>query len=90
VGPHEIGAVFSLIAASQAAVPLVARPLFGFTYRSTIDTFPGAFLLVAAVIAAFCTITLFYVTWGLQRADRRRKKAERATTKKALLLNTIE
>ena len=60
--PHSCAVVATL----QAAAPLVAKPLIGFTYRATVATFPGAFLLMVSAVALPCACALFAVTWGLK------------------------
>ena len=58
------------MATLQAAAPLVAKPLIGFTYRATVATFPGAFLLMVSAVALPCACALFAVTWGLKGGTR--------------------
>ena len=58
-----------VVAMLQAAAPLAAKPLFGFTYRATVATFPGAFLLLVSSVALPCACALFAVTWGLKGRD---------------------
>ena len=41
IGPMEIGKVFSVAGAFQAAIPLIGSPAFGFIYKQTVATFPG-------------------------------------------------
>ena len=57
------------MATLQAAAPLVSKPLIGFTYRATVATFPGAFLLLVSSVALPCACALFAVTWGLKGRD---------------------
>ena len=64
--PHSCAVVATL----QAAAPLVAKPLIGFTYRATVATFPGAFLLMVSAVALPCACALFAVTWGLKGGIR--------------------
>ena len=54
------------MATLQAAAPLVSKPLIGFTYRATVATFPGAFLLLVSAVALPCSCALLAVTWGLK------------------------
>ena len=54
----------------------MAGPAFGLTYKATIDTFPGTFLILVAVLSLLGSMLLFLVTWGLGRADRLRHADE--------------
>ena len=53
--------------------------------QATIDTFPGAFLLLVAGLSLLCSMLLFIVTWGLGRADSLRRVEERRIAKEKLL-----
>jgi len=46
VSKSELGKVFSVLASLEAAVPLVAAPLFTFVYTSTLESFLGSVFLV--------------------------------------------
>ncbi|XP_046995516.1 proton-coupled folate transporter-like [Schistocerca americana] len=49
VPPSEVGSVFSLTAALESVMPLVASPLYTAVYNATIASFAGAFYLMSAV-----------------------------------------
>ena len=53
-------------------MPFVTVPVFSLTYRATIDTFPGTFLFIVAVLCLLGSFLLFVVTWGLSKADKLR------------------
>ena len=67
-------------------MPLVASPVFGLTYKATIDTFPGAFLILVAALSLLCSMLLFIVTWGLGKSDSRSRKDERHLAKEKFLV----
>ena len=52
-------------------MPFVASPVFSLTYKATIDSFPGTFLIIVAVLCLLGSVLLYLVTWGLGRADER-------------------
>ena len=67
-------------------VPLFASPVFGFLYRETIETFPGAFILLSASIYLLVAVLLLIVDFGMKRVAKRMKEgeAERALTEKMM------
>ena len=75
----------------QAAVPLVASPVFGLTYKATIDTFPGAFLILVAALSLLCSLLLFIVTWGLGKSDSlKRNDEQQKKVKEKLLVEGVD
>ncbi|XP_059079164.1 lysosomal proton-coupled steroid conjugate and bile acid symporter SLC46A3-like [Tigriopus californicus] len=79
VGPFEVGAAFSIMGAIQAMVPLCAIPFFGFTYKATIEWFPGTFLLVSAVLYVIVAVLLIVANIGLRKVERTEKKSLQRT-----------
>ena len=67
-------------------MPFLAVPVFSLTYRATIDTFPGTFLIIVAVMCLLGTVLLFVVTWGLGKSDKLRlaNENEKSEGEKAL------
>ena len=67
-------------------MPFVADPVFSMTYRATMDTFPGTFLIIVAAICLLGSALLFVVTWGLGKADKLRlaNENEKSEEEKAL------
>ena len=64
----------------------MASPVFGLTYKATIDTFPGAFLILVAALSLLCSMLLFIVTWGLGKSDFLSRKDERHEAKEKFLV----
>ena len=61
VEPSEVGRIFSVVAFGQALVPLISNPIYGLLYRATIDSFPGAYLLVVDGLLVFACATNLYL-----------------------------
>ena len=55
----------------------MADPVFSLTYRATMDTFPGTFLIIVAALCLLGSGLLFLVTWGLGKADKLRLANEK-------------
>ena len=75
VGPFEVGSVFAIMASFQAMVPLAASPIYGFMYKETIETFPGAFLLFTASLYVVVGALLVIVNIGLRGVEKRKNLA---------------
>ena len=58
---NELGAIFSLLASLEAAIPLVISPFMTYVYDHTIDVFPGAIMILQAGIYILSIISLFSV-----------------------------
>lgn len=46
VPPEELGKVMSLFGVCEALMPLVYGPMYSAVYRATMESMPGAFLLL--------------------------------------------
>ena len=63
VGKDEVGKVFSAVALIAALAPMITNPAFKGLYNATIDTFPAAFLLMAAAFYVVSTSLAFKLFW---------------------------
>lgn len=70
VPPNEVGSVFSLTAALESVMPLIASPLYTAVYNATIATFAGAFYLMSAVFYTADVILLLTVTYLKHKCSR--------------------
>jgi len=80
VGPLEVGKVFSVMGAFQAAVPLAASPTYAYIYKSTVEEFPGAFLLFSAAVYLVVMSILFVVNCGMHRAGLNQNNTDQEMT----------
>ena len=67
-------------------MPFVADPVFSLTYRATMDTFPGTFLIIVAALCLLGSALLFVVTWGLGKADKLRLANEKKTSEGEMVI----
>ena len=67
-------------------MPFVADPVFSLTYRATMDTFPGTFLIIVAALCVLGSALLFVVTWGLGKADKLRLANEKKTSEGEMVI----
>ena len=56
--------MFSVVGALQAMMPLLASPMYGFLYKRTLATLPGAFLLLNV---GLYVVVMFLVLWVYTR-----------------------
>ena len=49
-------------------MPLAASPLYGFLYKKTVATFPGAFLLFNVSLYLVVKVLTCWVYWAMKRA----------------------
>ena len=67
VKPDEVGKILSFVGATQAFIPMIASPIFGLIYKSTVETLPQTYLIVIACLYFFDLCLLKYIDRGLCR-----------------------
>ena len=68
----EIGRIFSVIALGQSLVPMFVVPLFGVIYKATLDTMPGAYLIIVVSLLFLAFLISLYLVWDDRRILRQR------------------
>ena len=76
VGENEIGKIFSVVALGQAIVPLISNPLYGFLYRATLTTFPGAYLILLSVLLLLSFLSSVYLYWDSRRRSKEKREMD--------------
>lgn len=76
VEPHEVGKVFSVVGAIQALMPFAASPTFGFLYRSTVATFPSAFILLVVSVYAVLLVLIMCVHYYMDKVHKKTMREE--------------
>ena len=82
VAPHETAKVFSALAISMAVMPMAGNPTFRKLYNFTLDTFTGAFIILAASIlalSAFLNFVVFTQRWRIDQTTQE-KNPEKVPT----------
>ncbi|XP_046384261.1 proton-coupled folate transporter-like isoform X2 [Ischnura elegans] len=66
VPQNELGKIFTLTASLEALVPLAAQPLYTYLFNNTLQSFPGAFFILSALMFFIDTILsgIIYVVQG--------------------------
>lgn len=59
-------------------IPLVAAPVFGFLYRATVVSLPGAFLLLSAALYLVVGALLVVVNRGVRSVEGLKQAEEEA------------
>ena len=75
----ELGCIFSMLGALEAFLPLIASPLMTKVYNSTLDIFPGTFLLVSALFYLLTIIFLSIVYILAKKIPRQEEEEEHAS-----------
>ncbi|XP_049830278.1 proton-coupled folate transporter-like [Schistocerca gregaria] len=75
VAKDEIGRVFALAVTLESLCPLVGPPVYSAVFKASIDSFPGAFHLLSAVIMAL-DLTLLLIGIFLNRGARKERQQQ--------------
>ena len=75
---EELGRIFSLVASLEACVPLVTSPIMTIVYNNTLEYFPGAILLISALLYLLIIVNLSIVYLLVRITERRQNSEERA------------
>ena len=63
IDTHEIGKAFSAVAVVAALLPFLSGPAYKLLYHATLETFPGAFLVLSgAALTLACAVNVYMFT----------------------------
>lgn len=90
VDPDEIGKILSFVGAFQAFIPIIASPIFGTLYRSTVESFPQAYLVVLSCLFLIDWCVLVFIGRGVRKIAKiweteRKHEAEMDQGEKSVL-----
>ena len=66
----EVGKAFSVLGILQALLPLASKPVFMFIYKTTLDTFPGAYRVLTASLYCIVLGLIIFTHFGLKRMNK--------------------
>ncbi|XP_077287139.1 putative peptidoglycan muropeptide transporter SLC46 [Arctopsyche grandis] len=75
VEPNETGKIHSLFGVCEAIVPIIYSPMYSQMYVNTIETLPGAFFLLGALLM-IPSIIVFLSMYVLEKRDRQRQESK--------------
>ena len=67
---NEIGKAFTFLAIFSNLLPIATRPFFAFLYKDTLDTFPGAYKILAGSLYTGVLALIFLTHFGLKRMEK--------------------
>ena len=87
---NEIGKAFSFLAVFQGILPFGAKPFFAFLYKSTLETFPGAYRVLTGSLYSVVLIIIIFTHFGLKRLDKRNSREEKQEELESLKKHKLE
>ncbi|TRY72153.1 hypothetical protein TCAL_00254 [Tigriopus californicus] len=69
--PHETGSLLAVFGSFQSIMPMIATPVFGMLYRSTVANFPQLYLLIVAGFFLLNSVCLLFVRHGLKKLNKK-------------------
>ena len=69
--PTEIGKAFSVLGVLQSCLALVAKPLYGFMYQASLDTFAGLWIIVSVGLLIIALILVIILHFGMKRSEEK-------------------
>lgn len=85
----ELGKVNSLFGVCESLMPLLYGPMYSFVYRSTMETFPGAFFILGGILTSPAVFAFLWL-YREHRRDRIKLEKEEAAQKKDIGDNNLE
>ena len=73
---NEVGKAFTVLAIFASVLPFLTKPFFSFLYKETMADFPGAWILLVAILYIFVLLVLIYCHFGMKKQDRENKREE--------------
>ena len=77
VHANEVGKVFSIVGTFQALLPFMSGPAFNFLYKSTVKSFPSAWVYLIIGIRMTNFLILLIVNIGMRKERRREARTEK-------------
>ena len=69
----EVGKAFSVLGILESISPFATKPFFSYLYKRTLETFPGAYILLYGCVYILILLLLIYTHFGMKKQDRKIK-----------------